>query len=388
MPLQYFSTPFELLNDRDPKEKPVQIHALSTSDGQRVYVAYSASALDGSGKLAVFVTAFNASGERAFAPIGVSVGDANETDTAIAVRGSTLLVAWSASTDQARVRWRTLSTDGQTLGAVHNGPELRFFGTPLADSQLNPWATATPTGFALGGAWGVPGFARFQAAMAPLNPDGSIAGNVRLLGYNASQSQDGVRLSTQGSNVLATWLSAADDERATLMYNTLLPNAEALADAGSPADGATSDGGVPLLAPSSARAVGTAQANDSNGHYVIYNDTSDVAHLRAWGATTDLATWNDFGSLLSVASPGAEGGVALGITGSTNEGGGLHARRFDATGKTLAEETLPTEGAGVSSLGSYDVKLVHVSGNQYFVAYQEPTADKGWVAKGTFLRFP
>ncbi len=355
--LKYFGTPFEIALGHNAGEKPVEIHTLATSDGTNVYVAYSATAQAGE-NLGVYVTAFDLNGARKFAPVQVSDGDANETDTAIAVRGDTLLVAWTASSDQARVRWRSLRTDGTSKGTVHNGPELKYQGKALAASQLNPWVSTTASGFTLGGAWGVEGINNFQAAGVALTPTGSPAGEVWLWGSAPADMQDGLRI----AGAKATWLSAPDSGRARLLS----------AERGSPSP--------TTLGPEATGA-------DTDGLFVVYNDYAKRTHLRKWDATADLASWSNFGSLVSVGS-NAGGGVVLGVQGSSSTPGALHALQFGTGGATLAEEAMATSGAGISTQSAYDVKLVWVGLNKYFVAYQEPTADKGWLAKGVFLRFP
>lgn len=357
----WFSNPLFVVAEPAAGAKPVEIHSLAASDGKNVYVAYSTSAPGGGGNLSVFVTAFNPRGERVFAPVQIAVGDANETDTAIAVRGDTLLVAWTASTDQAHLRWRTLRTDGTLLGKVHAHTELLEGGKPLTASQLNPWVCATPTGFFVAGAWGVSSSTSFQAAGAKLSATGDVDGEIALLGGAPTDTQDGVRVAAFGDKLRATWLSAPESGAAKVKWAEL---------------------------PSAPAEIGAGVGADTDGQFATYNDAKGKTHLRAWGGTQDLVGFDNLGSLPSVAADGQGGVLLLGITGSASAKGALHAVHVGADGRKLGESTLETSGAGISSQAAYDVKVVHITGRHFFVAYQEPTSTKGWVSKGSFITVP
>ncbi len=388
--LRYFGRPFEITGQRLDGVKPIEIHSLAVSDGNSVYVAYSASA-GNENNLGVFVTAFDTSGVRKFAPIRVSVGDGNETDTAIGVKDGTLLIAWSAQSDQLRVRWRTLSTNGVTLGPVHDGKELIYGGSALPASQLNPWVATSPSGFVLGGTWGVEGVNEFQAAGVALSPTGAPASDVWLWGSEPAASQDGVRFAAVGNTLRATWLSSPTSGRTELRSTERSAQVSPPADAGTlhadanTADAAASaDGGAPASNPGTL--ISQALSADTDGEFVVYNDYGRQTRLRVWNGNADLALWQNFGTVVSVARATTTGGVALGVRSSSISPNALHALQFSSAGATLAEESMTI--AGQNSQLPYDIKLIPVSQGLYFVAYQEPTSDRGWLSKGVFLRFP
>ena len=341
-----------------------QIHAIGAWDGARTFVAYNRPKTSSS-SFDVYLTALRCDGKPAFAPVRVSEDDDNDVDPALVVLADRVLVAWSANLSAGDpnlyLRLRVYDKTGKALGPARN------FAGPRngADNVHNTWLPSLAPlggGAALVGAWGIAEAPAFQAFGARLDAQGVTQGDAFELGFDAATTQTQPDVSGDGASAWAAWLVEPNTGTGSTIATAHVPSS-----------------GAPVAGPSVVDAASPSISMRGTRAWVAGSRASgSVLLLRADQSAPpiELATQ---GALPAVAAADVGGAFVAYRDGAS--GRTVVAVRFDETGAVVRERDL-----GVAKAAPYPLRLVRISEDVYFVAYQSGTSPS-LRAEGRYVDF-